>query len=137
MLLVDTSVWIDLIAGHHTAATAFVAAQEAHDDIALTEFTYLEVLQGVREDKVHATLRDWLAQQTILTPLNGLETFDYAAQLYRRARKRGYTIRSTLDCLLAAQAIERNAMLVHNDRDFLWLAAVEKSLSIYPHAAIN
>jgi predicted nucleic acid-binding protein len=137
MLLVDTSVWIDLIAGRHTATTAFVAAQEAHDDIALTEFTYLEVLQGVRDDRVHTTLQTWLAQQTILAPLHGLETFDHAASLYRKARKKGVTIRSTLDCLLAAQAIERNAILVHNDRDFLWLAGIEKSLSVFPHAAVN
>jgi predicted nucleic acid-binding protein len=82
-------------------------------------------------------VRVWLQQQIVISPLNGLETFDHAAQLYRRARQRGYTIRTAVDCLIAAQALERDAMLVHNDRDFFSLAAVEKSLSIFPHATLN
>ena len=93
---------------------------------------YLEVLQGVSSDRQFATTQRVLGAQTLLQPLDTLETFEAAAQLNRRARQKGFTIRQSTDCLIAVMAMEHEAMLVHNDRDFLALAQAAAALVIYP-----
>lgn len=132
MLLVDSSVWIDWLRGADTDAVRFVQEREAHEELALTQMIYLEVLQGVSSDRQLAATRWVLGAQTLLQPLDALETFEAAAQLYRRARQKGFTIRKSTDCLIAAMAMEHEAMLVHNDRDFLALAQAAAALVIYP-----
>ena len=46
------------------------------------------------------------------------DTYIHAVDIYRECRKKGFTIRKTIDCLIAAIAIENNLALLHNDRDF-------------------
>jgi len=135
MLLVDSSVWIDWLRGADTDAVRFVQEREAHEELALTQMIYLEVLQGVSSERQFAVTRRVLGAQTLLQPLDALETFEAAAQLYRRARQKGLTIRKSTDCLIAAMALEHEAMLVHNDRDFLALAQAAPALVIYPNRA--
>jgi predicted nucleic acid-binding protein len=137
MLLVDSSVWIDWLRGADTDAVRFVQEREAHEELALTQMIYLEVLQGVSSEKQFAATRRVLGAQTVLQPLDTLETFESAAQLYRSARKKGFTIRKSTDCLIAAIALEQGAMLVHNDRDFLALAQVASPLLVYPHPPLS
>lgn len=132
MLLIDSSVWIDWLRGSDTDAVRFVQAREAQEELALTEMIYLEVLQGVSSDRQFAVTQKILSAQTILSPLGELETFEAAAQLYRRARRQGSTIRKSTDCLIAALALEHGAVLVHNDRDFLSLAQAVPQLQVYP-----
>ena len=132
MLLVDSSVWIDWLRGAATNAVRFVQAREAFEEIALTQMIYLEVLQGVSSDRQYAQCQRVLGAQTILQPLDVLETFEAAALLFRKARNKGLTIRKSTDCLIAAIALEQGAMLVHNDRDFLALAQAEPLLVVYP-----
>ena len=136
MLLVDSSVWIDWLRGAATGAVRFVQAREAFEEIALTQMIYLEVLQGVSSDRQYADCQRVLGAQTMLQPLDALETFEAAAQLYRKTRKKGLIIRKSTDCLIAAIALEQGAMLVHNDRDFLALAQVMPALVVYP-ASLN
>ena len=136
MLLVDSSVWIDWLRGTATGAVRFVQAREALEEIALTQMIYLEVLQGVSSDRQYSECQRVLGSQTMLQPLNAIETFEAAAQLYRKARKKGLTVRKSTDCLIAAIALEQGAMLVHNDRDFLVLAQAEPMLVVYP-ASLN
>lgn len=133
MLLVDSSVWIDWLRGSDTDAVRFVQAREAQEELALTQMIYLEVLQGVSSEHQFVATQKVLGAQTILSPLDELETFEAAAQLYRRARRQGLTIRKSTDCLIAAIALEHDALLVHNDRDFLALAQVVPQLQVYPH----
>ena len=137
MLLIDTSVWIDWLRGADTDAVRFVQEREAHEELALTQMIYLEVLQGVSSEFQFAATRRVLGAQTLLQPLNALETFEAAAQLYRRVRQKGLTIRKSNDCLIAALALEHEAMLVHNDRDFLALAQAVPALVIYPNRAYS
>jgi predicted nucleic acid-binding protein len=54
--------------------------------------------------------------------LDGLEDFALAAELYRRARRAGVTIRKTLDCLIAAPRVRSGAPILHADSDFDRLA---------------
>ena len=132
MLLVDSSVWIDWLRGADTDAVRFIQQRENHEELAITQMIYLEVLQGVSSDRQFAATQRVLGAQTLLQPQGALATFEAAAHLYRRARKQGLTIRKSSDCLIAAMALEQGALLVHNDRDFLALAQVEEALLVYP-----
>lgn len=130
MLLVDSSVWIDVTRSVDTDATRFLAMRE-DEELAVTGVIFQEVLQGVNDDDVHDRLRDMLLALLLLEPRE-LSTYEIATQLYRRARNAGLTVRQPTACLIAALALEHGALLVHNDRDFLTLAQVEPSLLIYP-----
>jgi predicted nucleic acid-binding protein len=131
MLLVDSSVWIDTLRAVQSDATRFVAGQDEHDELATTGVIVQEVLQGTRTDRHYETFRERFWGMLILEPRE-ISTYEVAAQLYRRARAKGLTIRKPNDCLIAALALEHGAMLVHNDRDFLALAQVEPALLVYP-----
>jgi predicted nucleic acid-binding protein len=131
MLLVDSSVWIDVGRAVSSDATRFLDAQDERDELATTGVIVQEVLQGARTDRHYQAFRDKFWAMLILEPRE-LSTYEIAAQLYRRARESGFTIRSSNDCLIAAIALEHGAMLVHNDRDFLALAQVEPALIVYP-----
>ncbi len=133
MLLVDSSVWIDFIAGRTTRAIEYFRSQlDARETFALTELIYLEVLQGLREPGAAKRVSAYLRGQLILTPRHGLETYDAAAELYRRCRAAGITVRSTIDCLIARTALDYGAVLLHSDRDYERIARVEPKLQLAP-----
>lgn len=132
MLLIDSSVWIDWLRGSDTDAVRFVQAREPQEDIALTQMIYLEVLQGVSSQRQFDATKKVLGAQTMLLPLDVLQTFEAAALLYRRARLMGLTIRKSTDCLIAAMALEHGALLVHNDRDFIAMAQAVPQLQVFP-----
>jgi predicted nucleic acid-binding protein len=130
-MLVDSSVWIDSVRAISSDATQFLARRDETDELATTGIIVQEVLQGARSQKdVHAW-RDRFWGMLILEPQE-LSTYELAADLYRRARAKGLTIRSSQDCLIAALALENDALLVHNDRDFIALAQVEPALLVFP-----
>jgi predicted nucleic acid-binding protein len=131
MLLLDSSVWIDVHRARATAATRYVEARDDHEEIATTGIIFQEVLQGVRDQAEYEYTRNILWSALILEPRE-LSTYEIAAQLYLKARAKGFTIRKSNDCLIAAIALEHGALLVHNDRDFLALAQVEPALLVYP-----
>lgn len=131
MLLVDSSVWIDVHCGRVTEATRYVAQRDEHEEIATTGTVFQEVLQGIRDPAEFERMRGVLWSALILEP-RALSTYEIAAQLFRRARERGFAIRNDNDCLLAALALEHGALLVHNDSDFLLLAEVEPALLVFP-----
>ena len=137
MLLIDSSVWIDWLRGADTEAVRFVQQREAHEELALTQMIYLEVLQGLSSDKQFAAAQSVLSAQPILRPMDDIDSFEAAARLYRRGRKAGYAIRRSTDCLTAVIALEQGALLVHNDRGFLALAEVEPHLQVFPHRTIQ
>lgn len=117
-LLVDTSVWIDFFAGRHTPQTAILKEEVAEGgDVALTQLILAEILQGVPSDSDFGKLRKVLSSFRILRPESD-ETYVRAARLYRTGRRRGVTIRSLVDCLVAAIAIEHGAAVLHRDRDY-------------------
>ena len=131
ILLPDSSVWIDAGRGAVTAATRFVEQRDESEEVATTGVIFQEVLQGIRSDKQYEQMRASLWQTLILEPRE-FSTYEIAAQLHRRARQKGFTIRKPNDCLIAAIALEHGALLVHNDRDFLALAQVEPALLVFP-----
>jgi predicted nucleic acid-binding protein len=131
IVLPDSSVWIDAGRGASTSATRFIAQRDEDEELATTGIIFQEVLQGIRDDAKYEQMRARLWGTLILEPRE-LSTYEIAAQLHRRARQQGLTIRKPNDCLIAALALEHGALLVHNDRDFMALAQVEPALLIYP-----
>jgi len=133
VLLVDSSVWINFLAGRTSKAVKYFREQlEARETFALTELIYLEVLQGVREPDTAKKVSTYLRGQLLLAPRRGLQTYDAAADLYRRCRIAGVTVRSTIDCLIAQIAVEYGAVLLHSDRDYEHIARVEPKLKLAP-----
>ena len=136
MIVVDTSVWIEFLEGTGTAFDRHLAELIRVDaPIALTEVIYCEVLQGIRDDAVHARVREELHAFPVLF-LDGLRSADRAVALYRACRRKGFTIRSTVDCLIAAVCLEAGAKLFHHDRDFDVLAKVA-DLKLYRPSTVN
>jgi len=131
MLLLDSSVWIDAHKGRVTDATRYVQSMDDREEIATTGIVFQEVLQGVRDQREFEYLRQLLWSALVLEPRE-LATYEVAAGLYLKARAKGLTIRKPNDCLIAALALEHNALLVHNDRDFIALAQAEPALLVFP-----
>ena len=123
MIVVDTSVWIDVLAGRQTRqARRCVELIEGGDPVALTDVIFTEILQGLRSDDEAEVVERHLRAFPVLR-LEGLDDFTLAASLYRRARQEGVTIRNTLDCLIAAPCVRTGAPLLHADADFDRLAS--------------
>jgi len=123
MIVVDTSVWIDVLSGRRTRqARRCVELIEGGDPVALTDAIFTEVLQGLRFEEEAQLVEQHLRAFPVLR-LEGLEDFALAAELYRTARRAGVTIRNTLDCLIAAPCVRTGAPLLHADADFDRLAS--------------
>jgi predicted nucleic acid-binding protein len=130
VIVVDTSVWIDVLGGRRTRqARRCVELIEGGDPIALTDVIFTEVLQGLRSDDEARVVERHLRAFPVLR-LEGLGDFALAASLYRTARREGVTIRNTLDCLIAAPCVRTGAQLLHSDADFDRLASCS-SLRIF------
>ncbi|MGI8749917.1 MAG: type II toxin-antitoxin system VapC family toxin [Thermoleophilaceae bacterium] len=122
MIVVDTSVWVDVLNDAPTPqATQCAELIRRGESVALTDIVLTEVLQGLRSDHEADQVERHLRAFPILR-LEGTEDLVLAAQLYRTARKAGVTIRKTLDCLIAAPCVRTGAPLLHADRDFDLLA---------------
>jgi predicted nucleic acid-binding protein len=122
VIVVDTSVWIDVLNGEASpAAATCVRLIEGGEPVALTDVVFAEILQGLRNNEEAAEVGAHLRAFPILR-LQALEDFSLAAELYRTARRHGVTIRKTLDCLIAAPCVRAEAPLLHADADFDRLA---------------
>ncbi len=114
MILVDTSVWIELLNGRLGARVR----EEDLLDFATCAPIVQELLQGFLEDARREAFREGLLSLPILSNPLPIETFLSAAEIYREGRVKSYTIRSSTDCLIAAIAISNNVPVWHKDRDF-------------------
>lgn len=131
MVLVDSSVWIDLLRGRSTRQTQTLRQLLGVDEAALAPVIYQEILQGAASMEGFAMLREYFRTLPFLLPTHPIETYEAAAELYARCRQHGITPRSPHDCLVARIAIEREVPLLHGDRDFEALARIERRLKSY------
>jgi predicted nucleic acid-binding protein len=119
VILVDTSALIPYLRGRDTQASALLERYVSEEvEIALTPEILQEVLQGARDEKEWRTLRRYLVGQRVLEPADSLRSRVEAARIYYECRRRGLTVRSTIDCIVAQTALERNVPLLHDDRDY-------------------
>jgi hypothetical protein len=127
MILVDTSVWIDFLAGKETPHRHILHQLiEKEEDICITEIILTEILQGIKDDKVYETIKSYLLEFPVIKP-KGIDTYIIAAEIYRRCRKEGKTVRKTVDCIIAAIVQENGLTLFHNDNDFV---IIEKCIGL-------
>lgn len=123
MIVVDTSVWIDVLNDRDSApARRCVELLEDGAPVAITEVIFTEVLQGIRSDREISAVERHLREFPVLR-LEGLDDFALAATLYRSARRAGITVRNTLDCLIAAPCVRTGSPILHADADFDRLAS--------------
>lgn len=118
MILVDTSVWIDYLNGVQNRHTDTLDAGIVAGSVAMGDLIFLEILQGIRDDKEYQLTRQTL--QTLgLIEMSGEGMPDKCADNYRALRKKGITIRKTTDVIIATFCIERKMPLLFLDRDFI------------------
>ena len=125
MILVDTSVLIDLFKGNgNDAVRNFKKIIQGQVPFGISSVIYQEVLQGARNKKEYDSLDEYLSTQLFFNPKDPIKSFADAAKIYYRCRKKGITIRSTIDCLIAQTAIEHKLILLHNDKDFTAISTI-------------
>ncbi len=120
MPLVDTSAWIEFLRDPVSPIGDRVAELMNDDIAAVCEAVQMEVFAGARNDQHLVHLRGVMSGATII-PIQPSDYYD-AAILYRACRQNGITIRSQIDCLIAAVAIRAQIPILHNDSDFTALA---------------
>ena len=118
MILVDTSIWIELLAGK----PRHVIREEDLLRFVTCGPVVQEVLQGLRPGLQSDAFRAAFLAIPVLSDPVPLGLFIAAAEIYRQGRRRGITIRSSADCLIAAIAIEHGIPVWHRDRDFSAIA---------------
>ena len=119
MILVDTSAWIEFLRDTGSAACERVETL-LYTEIATCDAVRMEVLAGARDERHLQSLRGLLAR-AVLIPTSPRD-YDNAAALYRQCRRKGETVRKSIDCLIAAVAISAEVPILHNDVDFDVLA---------------
>ncbi len=116
-VLVDTSVWIDFFLSIDTIQVNVLESLLQHrHDICICGVILTEVLQGIKNDRVYKKTKQLFDNLIFFPATRG--TYVHSADIYRALRKKGVTIRRSLDCLIAALAIEHGLPLLHHDKDF-------------------
>jgi predicted nucleic acid-binding protein len=117
MVIVDTSVWIDAFRGTPSSQTVWLKQAVKTQEIGLTSLVLCEVLQGVVSDSEFRGFKQDLLQFSIFDT-GSTELAIASAQNYRTLRQKGYTIRKTIDCIIATFCIVEGHQLLHHDSDF-------------------
>jgi predicted nucleic acid-binding protein len=121
MILVDTSIWVEVF---RRSRPLDLEALVALDEIVTCLPVIQEILQGFDDEAQYRLARDAMLSFPVLEAPLREEVFLEAAGLYRAARRAGVTVRSSVDCLIAACAIRADVEVLHRDRDFRALARV-------------
>jgi predicted nucleic acid-binding protein len=133
LILIDTSAFIEFLNKTGSPFDREIESLISKDkETAIADTVLTEVLQGIKNDKDYAEVKKSLLSFPVYS-LKGVDSFIAAADLYRKSRKKGLTIRNTTDLLIAQIAIENNLILLHNDNDFNNIANVS-GLKIYKFA---
>ncbi len=115
VLLVDTSAWIEVF---RKPPRLDLEAHGGLDDVVTCLPVVQEVLQGFRDERAFRVARDAMMSLPIVESPLASERFSEAVELYRAARRAGFTVRSGVDCLIAACALRHGLTVLHRDRDF-------------------
>lgn len=116
-VLVDTSAWVDFFNNYSSPESLSVSELlRSQDDVCTCGVIVAEVFQGLRENKEYKEIASLFEQMTFLEP-SGISVYFAAAELYRALRRRGVTIRSTVDCLIATLAADNGCRILARDRD--------------------
>jgi len=122
MLLIDTSVWINVFRDKTGKVRDQLQELIADRDIFLTRFSQLELLQGCRNEQEWVLLQNYLQAQDYIELVAG--SWQLAARIYYDLRRQGLTVRSSIDCCIAQAALDHRLLLIHNEQDFETISQV-------------
>lgn len=117
MIVVDSSVWIDYFNGVVTDQTDRLDASLSGELVVMGDIILAEVLQGFKRDSDFRKAKQ-LLDALVFKEMLGRELAVKSAQNYRRLRKKGVTVRKTVDVMIATFCIEKGLALLHSDKDF-------------------
>ena len=117
MVIVDTTVWVDYLNGRRNDQTEWLLSQIGKESIGLLDLVLCEVLQGVRGESQFQELKEQLLEFKIFYP-SSVELAIASASNFRELRKRGFTVRKTIDCWIATFCLREGHSLLHRDPDF-------------------
>lgn len=117
MIVVDSSVWIDFLNGRRASHVAALQAALGKEGIIVGDLMLCEVLQGLDSDRA-AQQVETLLRRFEIVPMAGDAIAVLAARNFRSLRRRGITVRKTIDLLIGTWCIENRRPLLHNDGDF-------------------
>jgi len=126
MILVDSSVWIDYFNGKITKQTNLLDSLLGGELIVIGDLILTEVLQGFQQDRDFNKAKKLLSA-LIFKQMLGRQLAIKSAENYRILRKKGVTVRKTIDVIIATFCIANNLPLLHSDRDF---RPMEKHLNL-------
>lgn len=116
-ILVDTSVWADFLNGYPSPqANALAELLEGDDEVCTCGTIVAEVFQGLRRNEGRRAIQRSFEELTFLEP-SGISPYLRAAEVYRRLREIGKTVRSTIDCVIAVIAEDSACHILARDRD--------------------
>ena len=121
MFLVDTSAWIEFF---RKGSQLDLGSVVDLDEIVTCLPVIQEVLQGFQDERAFRIASESMRGFPIVESPMRAELFDEAVSLYRSARRLGVTVRSGMDCIIAACAIRHGLTVLHHDRDFDHLTKV-------------
>lgn len=117
-MLVDSSVWVDFFNGTNTPETDYLSLILGKEELFVGDLIVSEVLQGFRNQKDYVAAKKALLSFPVLGMV-GQEMAIRSANNYRRLKRKGITVRKTIDCLIATFCIETELPLLHSDSDFI------------------
>jgi predicted nucleic acid-binding protein len=122
-LIVDTSVWIEFYRASESSADRWLTERITTDSpVTVPEVVLMELLVGTTQESIAVERRKSL-QRFMITPLAPVQDVEAAAAIHRECRRSGNTVRSLIDCLIAAMALRLDVEVAHRDRDFEVIAA--------------
>ncbi len=117
MIFVDSSVWIDYFNGKSSPEVAKLDSLLGVESVSTGDLILVEVLQGFRSDKDYKIAKNLLTSLTVFNILDS-NTAIKSADNFRALRKKGITIRKTVDSIIATFCIQNKLSLLHSDKDF-------------------
>jgi predicted nucleic acid-binding protein len=117
MILVDSSVWIDFFRGTQSSKTRILKQLFQSTEVSIGDLILTEVLQGFTRDAHFKEAKRLLADFEVIA-ISDPDIAIAAANNYRSLRKLGFTVRKTIDTLIATRCIKDDLQLLHSDSDF-------------------
>ncbi|MFP3975596.1 MAG: PIN domain nuclease [Dehalococcoidia bacterium] len=117
MIIVDSSVWIDYFTGKESEQTNLLDSSLDKIPIVIGDLIMTEVLQGFQSDRDCETAKEMLLQLPFMA-MGGLELSLKGAMNYRHLKRKGVTVRKTIDVMIGTFCIHHQIPLLHDDKDF-------------------
>jgi predicted nucleic acid-binding protein len=117
VIVVDSSVWIDFLNGRNAPHVRRLRALLGTEEIVVVDLMLCEVLQGLDSERAAREVEALLRRFEIVS-MAGDAIATAAARNFRSLRRRGITVRKTIDLLIGTWCIENRRALLHNDGDF-------------------